>query len=90
VAAVLGPYALAVGTSSAAAGHRVDADVPTVAAATVAMHTAYGLGWWAGLLRAMQAILAARRSPGRRPTSPRQRPTGYRSSADRPSTRNPP
>jgi SAM-dependent methyltransferase/GT2 family glycosyltransferase len=79
VAAVLGPYALAVGTSSAAAGHRVDADVPTVAAATVAMHTAYGLGWWAGLFRAMQAILAARRDADRRAFG-----------SDRPATEAPP
>jgi GT2 family glycosyltransferase len=51
-AAVLGPYGVGLAASSASAADR-DGGVPLapVAAATVTMHVAYGLGWWAAALR---------------------------------------
>lgn len=52
--AVLGPYGLALAASSvAAASSGSPAEVAKVAAATTTMHAAYGLGWWAGALRAV-------------------------------------
>lgn len=52
-AVVLVPYGVGVAASSVGAAHRTDTAAATVAAATVTMHTAYGLGWWAGALRAL-------------------------------------
>jgi len=51
-AAVLLPYATGVVASSVSAADSTDTAPATVAAATVTMHTAYGLGWWAGAARA--------------------------------------
>ena len=51
-AAVLLPYGTGVVASSVSAADSTDTAPATVAAATVTMHTAYGLGWWAGAARA--------------------------------------
>jgi SAM-dependent methyltransferase/GT2 family glycosyltransferase len=51
VAAVLAPYAAGVAASSVSTAVRTHTAPATVAAATVTMHAAYGLGWWAGAAR---------------------------------------
>jgi glycosyltransferase involved in cell wall biosynthesis len=67
VAAVLVPYGAAVGWSAHRAAQPDDAaSTGVVAAATAAMHVAYGLGWWAAAGRAVGGSVAAR---VRRPTS---------------------
>jgi SAM-dependent methyltransferase len=53
-AAVLAPYAAVVGAASRATARQAGASTPTVALATATMHTAYGLGWWAGAARALR------------------------------------
>lgn len=53
VALVLAPYVTGVAASSV--GAATDRARPvTIAAATATMHTAYGLGWWAGALRELR------------------------------------
>lgn len=56
LAAVIGPYSVALAASSVSAANDSDQEVSsaTVAAATVTMHGAYGTGWWAGAWRALQ------------------------------------
>jgi hypothetical protein len=53
-AAVLAPYAAVVGAASRATARQAGASTRTVALATATMHTAYGLGWWAGAARALR------------------------------------